>query len=169
MPFHVGRFVIQATGLKAGFSMKRSTAYKLAGRRHGAQKGPAPEKSREIRFSALPPGQTEDALKALCLFKGLHVAPVPGTQRRLRVRYSILDYSLEMLENALRQAGYHLDNTLYSKLVRALVYFCEETERHNLLSPERLIKQSNEVYIQAYEQHPHGDHDETPVDLREYK
>lgn len=148
--------------------MKRSTAYKLAGRHHGTHRGPAPEKTRDIRFAALPPGQTEQALAALRAFKGLSVTPVEG-KPWLRVRYSVLDYSLEVLENALRQAGYHLDNTLYSKLLRALVYFCEETERHNLLSPERLIKQSNEVYVQVYDQHPHGDHDETPADLRHYK
>ncbi len=47
----------------------------------------------------------------------------------------MLDYSLETLEDALREAGYALDNTLYSKLVRALRYFCEETQRHNLISP----------------------------------
>jgi hypothetical protein len=69
------------------------------------------------------------------------------------VRYSVLDYSLESLEDALREAGFALDNSLYTKLVRALVYFCEETQRHNLLSPERLIKQSNEVYIQAWDHH----------------
>jgi hypothetical protein len=69
----------------------------------------------------------------------------------------------------LRDAGFHLDSSLYSKLVRALVYFCEETQRHNLESPERLIKKSNEVYIKVYDQHPHGDHDDTPVELREYK
>jgi hypothetical protein len=85
------------------------------------------------------------------------------------VRYSVLDYSLELIEDALRDAGFHLDSSLYSKLVRALVYFCEETQRHNLESPERLIKKSNEVYIKVYDQHPHGDHDDTPVELREYK
>ncbi len=85
------------------------------------------------------------------------------------VRYSVLDYSLEALEDALREAGFALENSLYIKLVRALVYFSEETQRHNLLSPERLIKQSNEVYIQAWDHHAHGDHDDTPLELREYK
>lgn len=149
--------------------MRRETAYKLAGRHHDH---PAPGagilKERELRFKALPPGQVERAWQALRLLKGLQVER-GDNPLSLTVRYSVLDYSLETLEDALRDAGFALDNGLYAKLVRALVYFCEETQRHNLISPERLIKQSNEVYIQAWDHHPHGDHDETPPDLREYK
>ena len=81
----------------------------------------------------------------------------------------MLEFSLEFLEDALREAGFHLDNSLYAKLVRAVVYFCEETQRHNLESPERLIKKSDEVYVKVYDRHPHGDHDDTPVEFREYK
>ena len=85
------------------------------------------------------------------------------------MHYSVLDYSLETLEDALREAGFALDNSLFTKLVRAIIYFSEETQRHNLLSPERLIKQSNEVYVQAWDHHIHGDHDDTPQEWREYK
>lgn len=149
--------------------MRRETAYKLAGRNHAHPvMGAGLHKEREIRFAALPPGQVARALQALRMLKGLVV--IPGERpRSLVVRYCVLDYSLEMLEDALQEAGYHLECSLYSKLVRALVYFCEETQRHNLESPERLIKKSNEVYINVYDQHPHGDHDDTPVELREYK
>ena len=149
--------------------MRRETAYKLAGRRHDH---PAPgtgiAKEREIRFKALPPGQVERAWEVLCVLKGLQIERT-GDPLCLRVRYSVLDYSLEALEDALRDAGCALDNALYTKLVRALIYFCEETQRHNLDSPERLIKQSHEVYIQAYAHHPHGDRDDTPPELREFK
>lgn len=149
--------------------MRRETAYKLAGRHHDHPvSGAGLHKEREIRFAALPPGQTESALQAMRKLKGLVVSE-GARPRTLVVRYSVLDYTLESLEDALREAGFHLESALYSKLVRALVYFCEETQRHNLVSPERLIKQSNEVYINVYDQHPHGDHDDTPVELREYK
>ena len=121
-----------------------------------------------IRFKALPPGQVERAWEVLCVLKGLQIERT-GDPLCLRVRYSVLDYSLEALEDALREAGCALDNALYTKLVRALIYFCEETQRHNLDSPERLIKQSNEVYVQAWDHQVHGDHDDTPLDLREYK
>lgn len=149
--------------------MRRETAYKLAGRHHDR---PVPgadiHKQREIRFKGLPPGQVERAWKALQALKGLQLERDDETLT-IVVRYSVLDYSLETLEDALRDAGFALENSLYVKLVRALVYFCEETQRHNLLSPERLIKQSHEVYIQAWDHQLHGDHDDTPPELREYK
>lgn len=149
--------------------MRRETAYKLAGRKHDHPvAGSGLEKQREIRFAAFPPGQAERAFQALRILKGVVVRPGEKSGSVV-VRYSVLDYSLELIEDALLEAGYHLDNGLYSKLMRALVYFCEETQRHNLLSPERLIKKSNEVYVTVYDQHPHGDHDDTPPELREYK
>ncbi|QID18489.1 hypothetical protein G3580_13125 [Nitrogeniibacter mangrovi] len=150
--------------------MRRETAYKLAGRHHDARVAATGlVKQREIRFRPLPPGQTDKALTALQRLKGLKVRPSTLRDLTLEVEYSVIDYSLELLENALRDAGFHLDNSLYVKLVRALVYFTEETQRHNIASPERLIKQSNEVYINVYDQHPHGDHDDTPIELRDYK
>lgn len=149
--------------------MRRETAYKLAGRNH---EHPAPgaglTKERELRFASSPPGQVAQARAALQMLKGVRVSE-GSAPNVLCVRYSILDYSMELLEDGLRNAGFHLDGGLYAKLVRAIVYFCEETQRHNLLSPERLIKKSNEVYIKVYDQHPHGDHDDTPAELREYK
>ena len=149
--------------------MRRETAYKLAGRNHDHPvAGSGLDKQREIRFTKMPPGQAGQALQSLRMLKGV-VVTAGERDLSLVVRYSVLDYSLEIIEDALRDAGFHLDNSLYAKLVRALVYFCEETQRHNLESPERLIKKSNEVYIKVYDQHPHGDRDDTPPELREYK
>ena len=149
--------------------MRRETAYKLAGRHHDRPlPGAEIHKHREIRVKPLPPGQVERAWKSLQLLKGLQLERTDDPLG-IVVRYSVLDYSLESLEDALREAGFALENSLYIKLVRALVYFSEETQRHNLLSPERLIKQSNEVYIQAWDHHVHGDHADTPLELREYK
>ena len=68
---------------------------------------------------------------------------------------------------ALVRQGFHLDNSMYSKLMRTVVYFCEETQMRNMRVPERLIKKSHEVYSKAWEHHPHGDHDETPPELRQ--
>lgn len=150
--------------------MRRETAYKLAGRRHDTRSVAASGliKQRELRFRAMPPGQTERAVTALERLPGLKISPGPRPLS-LAIEYSVVDYSLELIENALRDAGFHLDNSLYIKLVRALVYFSEETQRHTISAPERLIKRSNEVYMTVYDQHPHGDHDDTPVELREYK
>lgn len=150
--------------------MRRETAYKLAGRRHGHRgvQVTGLQKRREIRFRSFPEGQAQRALNALAALPGIQVEFAPRPDGVV-VHYSVVDYSLELLEEALLKAGFFLESSLYNKLVRAIVYYCEETQRHNLLSPERLLKQSNEVYIQVYGHHLHGDHDETPLELREYK
>jgi hypothetical protein len=125
-------------------------------------------KEREIRFAKLPPGQLERAMGYLASLPNLEVAPVSG-RHALHVAYELAEYSLEELENALRNGGFHLGNNLYSKITRALIYYCEETQLHTMESPQRLIKKSNEAYVQAWTHHPHGDHDETPMELRHDK
>ncbi len=123
-------------------------------------------KHREIRFAKLPPGLAEQAQPLLAALERLEVAP--GIEpNSLSVWYEIADYTMEGLETFLRNQGFHLSNTIYCKLIRALVYYCEETQLSNLRGPERLLKQSNDVYSKAWEHHPHGDHDDTPQDLRQ--
>lgn len=129
---------------------------------------PGTFKRRELRFAALPPEQTQRALVLLRGLEGLRVAPIEG-RRALVVSYDIFNYTLEGLEEALRQEGFHLDNSLFPKLMRALIRYCEQTQLHTLRSPQRLIKKSNEVYVKAWDHHLHGDHDDTPPELREYK
>ncbi|GAB1392494.1 hypothetical protein MASR1M60_06570 [Rhodocyclaceae bacterium] len=126
-------------------------------------------KHREIRFCKLK--QTQQVTDAIALLSALPQLEVaPGTlPNGVSVWYEIGDHCMEALENLLLDKGFHLENTLYCKLIRALVYFTEETQRRNMGQPERLIKKSHEVYSQAWEHHPHGDKDETPPELREYK
>jgi hypothetical protein len=125
-------------------------------------------KHREIRFFRLKPDQVTDAMALLATLPGLEVAP--GTQPNgVSVWYEITDYCMEGLEALLTDRGFHLETTLYCKLIRALVSFSEETQRRNLGQPERLLKKSHDVYSKAWEHHPHGDHDDTPPELREYK
>jgi hypothetical protein len=131
-------------------------------------RAPGIEKHREIRFGKLPPGQADKALAILSGLDGLAVSPGPR-QNTIEVRYEVTNYTFEGLEHALQAQGFHLDNTIYTKILRAIVYYCETTQLHNLRSPERLIKKSNEVYVKAWDHHLHGDHDETPPELREYK
>lgn len=125
-------------------------------------------KEREIRFAKLPPDQPARALAFLGGLQNLELAPIPD-RFALRVAYVLAEYSLEELENALRNAGFHLSNSLYSKFSRALAYYCEETQLHTMESPQRLIKKSNEAYVQAWNHHPHGDKDDTPMELRHDK
>jgi len=132
-------------------------------------KPPPIHKERSILFSKFPPGQVPEA--ADFLGKLNLVGVLPDTERRaVEVVYDLHDHSLEELESALDDKGFHLDNTLLSKLMRALIYYVEETQLHNLGAPERLLKKSqHEAYTHAWERHPHGDHDDTPPEWREYK
>ncbi len=150
--------------------MRRETAYKLAGRRHGNPQHVAAGvlKTREIRFKPWPADQVVQARRSLAALRGVQVEQ-GRDPLSLIIHYNVLDFTLELLEEALVTAGFQLERTLLIRLHRALIYYVEETQVHNLRSPERLIKQSHEVYVQAYSAHPHGDHDDTPPDLREYR
>ena len=126
-------------------------------------------KERSILFAKFPPGQIPEASDFLGKIEHLEVKPLIE-QRTLDVAYDLYEHSLEEIETTLQDKGFHLDNTLLNKLMRALIYYVEETQLHNLEAPERLLKKSqNEAYTHAWEQHPHGDHDDTPPEWREYK
>jgi len=149
--------------------MRREIAYKLAGRRH--QHGNALDEAHshtELRFSGEPTGQAEKAMLLLQSLPNLRVRP--GLQARtLHLSYELAHYQFRMIENHLLELGFHLDDSLVARMLRSLTRFREETQMRNAAMPQRLIKQSNQVYVKAYEHHPHGDHDDTPVELREIK
>jgi hypothetical protein len=93
-----------------------------------------------------------------------------ANSRAVGVAYDLRHHCLQELEGTLEDQGYHLDNTLLSKMMRALIYYVEETQLHNLDAPARPLKRSqSEAYTHAWERHPHGDHDDTPPEWREYK
>lgn len=133
---------------------------------------PKPEEPltyQDLYFAEEPEGQLE---KAFALLSGLDRMQAEKTEEpnRLRISYSLRDYSLEGLEGALKQAGFCFKESLLNKISRRLVYYCEDVQYHNLSTPEHLTKaQTHVVFAKVYENHPHGDHDDTPEDLREYK
>ena len=125
------------------------------------------KKDREIVFHALPPGQAERARILLEGLDGLVVRIGPQCNC-LRVHYHICEYTLEGLETALASQGFHLDNSLLSKLRRALAYFSESVQRRNVEADVPDIK-SQQAFITVYERHLHGDCDDTPEEWRGYK
>ncbi len=125
------------------------------------------EKDREIVFHALPAGQAERARVLLEGLDGLSLTLDPDGLR-LQVRYHLCEYTLEGLETALSSQGFHLDNSLVSKLKRALAYFCESVQRRNVEANEPDIK-SQQAFMKVYERHLHGDRDDTPEEWRSYK
>ena len=127
---------------------------------------PGTRKHRELRFDSQRPNQADIVQKLLGGLEGMIVEPGPRPDTLL-IWYELKDYTLEGLEAALTKQGFLLDRSLYCKALRAVVYFCEETQLRNMRVPERLIKKSHEVYSKAWEHHLHGDHDDTPPDLRQ--
>ena len=125
------------------------------------------EKDREIVFHPLPPGQAERARVLLEGLDGLTVMTA-ADGCRLQVRYHVCEYTLEGLESALVEQGFHLDNSLLTKLKRALAYFCEGVQRRNVAANEPDIK-SQQAFMKVYERHLHGDRDDTPEEWRFYK
>ena len=127
------------------------------------------KKKREIQFSKFPPGQVPEAADDLQHLEAVEVQP-KYEKRSLGVAYDLQQHTLRELDEHLIDKGFHLDNTLFTKLTRALIYYVEETQLHNIDAPEKRIKRSaQEAYVQAWEHHPHGDHDDTPPEWREYK
>ena len=126
-------------------------------------------KQRDIVFRAEPEGQLERAYQLLAGLPNCRVefgiAPLT-----LHVSYSLLNYTLEGLEKALEEEGFVLDHTLLHSIERKIIYYCEDTACHNLDAPEHHPQNNGrEVFVQIYEHNLHGDSDDTPPELREYR
>jgi len=127
------------------------------------------KKNREFLFSKFPPGQVPEAADDLQHIEAVEVQ-ARFEKRSLGVSYDLQQHTLRELDEHLVDKGFHLDNTLFTKLTRALIYYVEDTQLHNIGAPEKRLKRSaSEAYVTAWEQHPHGDHDDTPPEWREYK
>lgn len=126
-------------------------------------------KHREIFFAEFPPNQIADAA---ALLRSLEEVTVQLLQEKsaLGVDYDLTQHTMQELEEILTQRGYRLDDAIQTQLVRALIHYAEETQLHNLEAPEKPLKQAQQnAYVQEWEHHPHGDHDDTPPEWREYK
>lgn len=132
-------------------------------------KADEPRVYHDLFFASEPAGQLERALSLLGGLENLQLEETPDPNR-LRISYSLRDYSLEGLEAALKKAGFCFKENLLDKLSKKLIYYCEEVQYHNLNTPEHLTKSNTPViFAKLYENHPHGDHDDTPKELRENK
>jgi hypothetical protein len=126
-------------------------------------------KRRTIIFCSEPSGQLARAYE---LLSGLPECMVAYSEspNTLLVSYNLRHYTLNGLEEGLTQEGFHLDQSPLHRIGRQVIYYCEDTVCHNLDIPTHTTKDyEREVFVQAYERYPHGDHDDTPVELRDYK
>lgn len=124
------------------------------------------DKLREIVFHPLPPGQVDRALVLLETMPGLQASRI-GPQT-LQVTYCVSEHTLLDLETLLGRQGFHLEVTLLIRIKRALVHYSEHVQRENLHKPEVQTKKF-QPHVEAWEKNPHGDHDETPAEWRQYK
>ncbi len=101
--------------------------------------------------------------------RGVQAVEVLDTYH-LQVHYDLRQVGLEQLETALAEVGFHLDNSLLSKLRRALAYYTEENRRATLgleaLSCARGC--AFKVFANRYRQLDHGCRDPRPEHLRRY-
>jgi len=125
-------------------------------------------KHRDVCFSRLHPnrGQAVTAFEVLRDLEGiLHVAQCSETC--IKVRYDLRRITLNLIEGLLADLGFHLDNSLMSKLKRALYYYTEETECANLGCGAEHHAQED-IFISHYVRRPHGCRDLRPTHWRQY-
>lgn len=86
----------------------------------------------------------------------------------IHVTYHLAKITLNDIEDALQEIGFHLDNSVLSKLKRALFYYAEDTQLANLGYDHAESKSTLEIFINRYNKLPHGCRDERPVHFRHY-
>jgi hypothetical protein len=125
-------------------------------------------KTREIRFQ-FPHSDPNQAGTAALLLEGVEgVGPLEVVDpAMLRVGYDLRCVTLRELECALEELGFHLDNSLMSKLRRAIWYFADDTQRANL-GCERDSNCTRRVFVNRYQLRFHGCRDERPEHWRQY-
>jgi len=127
-------------------------------------------KQRDILF--MPPQQENDpANAALALLNGVDgiIDATRNHSLSIHVCYNLCQITMCDIEDALQEIGFHLDNSLLSKIKRALYYYTEETQLANLGYDHDQSKSTLEIFINRYNQLPHGCRDERPVQYRRYR
>jgi hypothetical protein len=127
-------------------------------------------KQRELVFATSTADQVTRAYILLQGVSDCHVEYSPKAHTLL-IRYSLEHYTLAGFEHALSEQGFVLDHSLLHRISRQVIYYCEDTELHNMDVPNHPTKkQEKEIFIQAYARRLHGDQDPTTApELRHYK
>ncbi|HRD65913.1 MAG TPA: hypothetical protein PKY50_07130 [Candidatus Competibacter sp.] len=127
-------------------------------------------KRRIIQFCRFHPDPDQASSAALWLQSIAGIQTVqPLSPHALAVVYDLRQLTLQCVECALRELGYHLDNSLLCKLKRALFYYTEETQRENLAITEECDTTRREVFVNRYQHVAHGCRDPQPEYWREYQ
>lgn len=128
-------------------------------------------KYREIGFSEPHPDphQARSAMLVLSGVEGvIDVSIVQHSPPAIRISYDLTVISLALVEEFLFELGFHLDNSLLSKLKRALYHYTEENERQNLLINNDQDHTTRDIFMRNYRGRIHGCRDERPEYWRKY-
>ena len=126
-------------------------------------------KHREIAFRDLhqDPNQAATAALFLADVEGvIHAEPV--SPLLLRVRYDLLQVTLEQIEEAITEIGLHIDATLMFRIRRALHYYSEETQRANIGCSRGESNCTKKVFALRYRTLDHDCRDHRPEHWRRY-
>ena len=125
-------------------------------------------KHREVAFCRLhaDPDQAKTAMLVFSDLEGIVQLGLSGTHK-LIISYDIRFVTLQLLEESLVELGFHLDNSLLSKLKRALYYYTEEVQRENHGYTEGR-QHTRDIFINRYNRLQHGCRDERPDCWRKY-
>lgn len=126
-------------------------------------------KQRDVMFNVLhdDPNQALTASQMLADLDGIVLADSLSSTH-LIIQYDLRIFTLADIEELLSTVGFHLDNNLLIKLKRALYSYTEETERANMGCSEGQSNSTREVFINRYQQLPHGCRDKRPDHWRDY-
>lgn len=124
---------------------------------------------RELVFASVheDPHQARSAMLLLNDIQGIENLELID-DLHLRVSYRIEFVCLRLVEEALAYAGFHLDNSLLSKLKRALYYYSEDVQRDNLGCERGEHNCIQKVFIARYQHLRHGCRDDRPEHWRRY-
>ena len=88
-------------------------------------------KNREIRFKLSTPDQAKKAEQLLNSIEGIeHIEVVAPCC--MHIRYNVEKLTLQMIESALREVGFDLDDGLVIRLKRAVFSYCEDALRASI-------------------------------------
>jgi len=118
-------------------------------------------KNRVLRFARSGGNQAEKAMKLLADVNGIEQMSVTAPDR-LHIRYDLQHLSMQILESALKQVGFKLDNSIITRIKRALYAYCEDTQRSTLG-----IEQAKAEH-HALSLSDQGTHDPRPDNWRHY-
>lgn len=88
-------------------------------------------KNRVIRFKLSTPDQASKAEQLLAGLPGIHHTEVKD-QQSLQIRYNVEELTLQMIESALREVGFDLNDDIITNLKRAVFSYCEEALRASI-------------------------------------